>query len=140
MNKIFLIGNLTRDPEIACTSSGKGVCKFSLAVNRAFANANGERECDFFDVVVWGALGDNCGKYLEKGKKVSIVGRLQTRTYQTERGENRKVTEIVADEVEFLSPRDQAPAEPKASPQPARKTNGKPPFETLPVDGDDLPF
>lgn len=140
MNKIFLIGNLTRDPEMASTSSGKGVCKFSLAVNRAFANANGERECDFFDIVVWGALGENCGKYLEKGKKVGIVGRLQTRTYQTERGENRKVTEIVADEVEFLSPRDQAPAEPKAAPQQAKKNGAKSLFELEPVDGEDLPF
>ncbi len=140
MNKVFLIGNLTRGPEMASTSSGKGVCKFSLAVNRAFANANGERECDFFDIVVWGALGENCGKYLEKGKKVGIVGRLQTRTYQTERGENKKVTEIVADEVEFLSLLNQAPAEPRTAPQRAKRNGGKSLFELKPVDDDNLPF
>ncbi len=138
MNKVFLIGNLTRDPEMVSTSSGKWACKFSLAVNRAFANANGDRECDFFDIVVWGNLAENCGKYLEKGKKAGIIGRLQTRTYQTERGENRKVTEIVADEVEFLSPRDQAAAEPK--PQQAKKKSGKPLIESEPVEGYDLPF
>lgn len=139
MNKIFLIGNLTRDPEIAVTASGNEVCKFSLAVNRAFTDANGNRECDFFDIVVWGNLGKNCGKYLEKGKKVGVVGRLQTRTYQNERGENRRVTEIVAEEVEFLSPRDQV-AGPKATPQQAHKSDKMLPFELNPVDDDDLPF
>ena len=107
MNKVFMIGNLTRDPELSETKSGVSVCKFSIAVNRNFTNADGERECDFFDVVAWRNLGEVCAQYLAKGKKVNVYGSMQTRFYETDRGEKRKIYEIIAEDVEFLSPREE---------------------------------
>lgn len=133
MNKVILIGNLTRDPENSETPSGVSVCKMSMAVNRTFTNANGERECDYFNIVAWRQLADNCGKYLSKGKKIAIVGNLQTRSYETKEGDRRYVTEVIADEVEFLSPRDEqqnsTPEVPERKPQQASM-----------LGDDDLPF
>jgi single-strand DNA-binding protein len=105
MNKVILIGNLSKDPELSTTTSGISVCKFDIAVQRRFENANGEREADFFKIIAWRGLADNCRKFLSKGKKAAVVGSLQTRTYDDKDGVKRYVTEIVADEVEFLSPK-----------------------------------
>ena len=105
MNKVILVGNLTRDPELSETPSGIAVCRFSIAVSRDFANADGNREADFFNITVWRGRAENCGKYLKKGNKVAVVGRLQTRSYDDKDGNKRYVTDIVADEVEFLTPR-----------------------------------
>lgn len=102
MNKVILIGNLTKDPELATTSSGISVCKFSVAVNRPFLNANNERVADFFNIVTWRGLAESCSKYLTKGAKVSICGSLQTRTYDDRDGHKRTLTEIQAEDVEFL--------------------------------------
>lgn len=129
MNKVLLIGNLSRDPELSETSNGASVCKMSLAVNRNFTNANGERECDFLNIVAWRQLADNCGKYLSKGKKVAVLGSIQVRSYEAQDGNRRYVTEIMADEVEFLSPRDEAQ---KTEPD-------KPEFNPFDTD-DDMPF
>lgn len=103
MNKVYLIGNLTRDTELSETSTGVPFCRFSIAVNRAFAGADGNREADFFNITVWRNQAENCGKYLKKGSKIAIVGSLQNRTYEDKDGNKRTVTEIVANEVEFLS-------------------------------------
>ena len=103
MNKVILSGNLTKDPESQTTSSGITVCKFTLAVQRKFSNANGEKETDFINIVAWRTLAENCIKYLSKGKKVAVVGAIQTRSYDAQDGTKRYVTEIVAEEVEFLS-------------------------------------
>ena len=105
MNKVILIGNLTRDPELSETPSGVTVCKFSIAVTRDYANANGQRETDFFNITVWRGRAENCGKYLKKGNKVAIVGSLQTRSYEDKDGIKRNVTDVIANEVEFLTPR-----------------------------------
>ena len=105
MNKVILIGNLTRDPELRVTPTGRSVCSSSLAVQRTFANQAGERVTDFFNIIVWGKTGENCSKYLSKGRKACVVGELQTRSYEAKDGTKRTVTEIVANEVEFLSPR-----------------------------------
>ncbi|MBR2870802.1 MAG: single-stranded DNA-binding protein [Clostridia bacterium] len=105
MNKVILVGNLTRDPELSETPSGIAVCRFSIAVSRDFANADGNREADFFNITVWRGRAENCGKYLKKGNKVAVVGRLQNRSYDDKDGNKRYVTDIVADEVEFLTPR-----------------------------------
>ena len=102
MNKVYLIGNLTRDPEVSETSSGVPFCCFSVAVNRNFANSEGNREVDFFNITVWRGLAENCGRFLKKGSKVAIVGSLQNRTYEVD-GVKRTATDIVASEVEFLS-------------------------------------
>ena len=105
MNKVFLVGNLTRDPELATTNSGVSVCRFSIAVQRRFSNAEGEREADFFNIITWRGQADICAKYLKKGSKCGIIGSLQNRSYEAQDGTKRYVTEITADEVEFLSSR-----------------------------------
>jgi single-strand DNA-binding protein len=103
MNKVYLIGNLTRDPEVSETSSGVAYCRFSIAVNRNFTNADGNREADFFNIIVWRAQAENCGKFLKKGSKIAVVGSLQNRSYEDKDGVKRTVTDIVASEVEFLT-------------------------------------
>lgn len=103
MNKVFLIGNLTKDPEMRSTQSGVAVCNFSIEVNRRFKNANGEHETDFLNIVAWRQLAELCAKYLVKGRKVAIAGSIQTRTYEAKDGSKRTTFDIVADEVEFLS-------------------------------------
>ncbi|MBO5712779.1 MAG: single-stranded DNA-binding protein [Clostridia bacterium] len=103
MNKVYLIGNLTRDPELSETSTGVAFCRFAVAVNRPFANAEGNREVDFFNVIVWRGLAENCGRFLKKGSKVAVVGSLQNRSYEDKEGVKRTATDIVASEVEFLN-------------------------------------
>ena len=105
MNKVILIGNLTKDPELTTTTSGISVCRFSLAVSRKFTNSEGERETDFINVVVWRNLADNCHKFLRKGSKAAVVGNIQTRSYDAQDGSKRYVTEVVAEEVEFVGAR-----------------------------------
>ena len=103
MNKVLLIGNLTKDPELSTTTNGVSLCKFTLAVPRKYTSGNGEREADFLPIVVWRAQADNCYKYLKKGSKASVTGTIQTRVYDTPEGSRRYMTEIVAEEVEFIS-------------------------------------
>ena len=105
MNKVFLIGNLTRDPELTETPNGTAVCRFSIAVSRDYAGADGNRATDFFNITVWRGRAENCGKYLKKGNKVAVVGSLQTRSYEDKDGIKRNVTDIVASDVEFLTPK-----------------------------------
>ena len=102
MNKVFLIGRLTRNPELRYTGSNIPVATFSLAVNRNFSNAQGEREADFINIVVWRKQAENVSKYLTQGSQIAIDGRIQTRSYDDNEGKKRYVTEVVADNVEFL--------------------------------------
>lgn len=102
MNEVWLIGRLTKDPESKEIASGKTVAKFTLAVDRDFTNNNGEREADFIDVLVWEKLAENCVKYLGKGRQVSVMGRLQIRSYDDSQGIRRKAAEVVAEKVKFL--------------------------------------
>ena len=114
MNKVIVIGNVASDVELRKTQSGVSVCTFKLAVQRKFKNAAGEREADFLSIVTWRQLADLCGKYLAKGRKCAVIGSLQTRSYDAQDGSKRYATEVVAEEVEFLTPRDataQKPAE-----------------------------
>ena len=108
MNKVFLIGNLTRDPELRTTPSGKSVCTFTIAVNRKKKNKsqNEQPEADFFRITVWNGLGESCAKYLTKGRKVSVIGSVSCRTYEGNDGVTRASLEVEADDVEFLSSRD----------------------------------
>jgi single-strand DNA-binding protein len=98
LNRVILIGRLTRDPELRYTPNGKAVCSFTLAINRKFKR----EETDFIDVVVWNTLAENCANYLGKGRLAAVEGRIQVRTYETQEGQKRKVTEVVADDVRFL--------------------------------------
>lgn len=102
MNKVFLIGRLTKDPELRYTSNNVPCCIFSLAVNRNFTNPNGEREADFINIVVWKNMAENCSKYLTKGSQVAIEGRIQVRTYDAQDGSKKYVTEVIAENVQFL--------------------------------------
>lgn len=106
MNKLTIIGNLTGDPELRTTTNGKNVCGFSVAVNRRKKNHE-QTEADFFRVSVWDQLGETCAKYLAKGKKVCVIGPVSVRTYTTQNGETRANLEVTAQDVEFLSPRDE---------------------------------
>jgi len=105
MNKVFLIGRLTRDPELRYTSSNIATASFSLAVDRNFTNQNGEREADFINIIVWRKQAENVKNYLTKGSQVAIDGRIQTRSYDGQDGQKRYVTEVVADNVQFLGTR-----------------------------------
>lgn len=102
MNKVFLIGRLTADPELRYTSSNLPVASFSLAVNRSFTSQSGEREADFINIVVWNKQAENCKNYLNKGSQVAIDGRIQVSKYQDQSGQNRYRTEVVANNVQFL--------------------------------------
>ncbi len=102
MNKVFLIGRLTRDPELRYTGSNTAVATFSIAVNRNFSNQDGVREADFINIVVWRKQAENVKNYLSQGSQVAIDGRIQTRSYDDQNGNKRYVTEVVADNVEFL--------------------------------------
>lgn len=143
MNKWIGIGNLTRDPELTETPNGVAVCKFTLAVNRNFTNANGDRECDFINVVAWRKLAENCYDFLSKGKKACVVGSLQTRSYNDSNGEKKYVTEIMADEVEFLSPKDednhQSQRQPERGGQRGGQQRRRPALQEFDDDGD-IPF
>ena len=143
MNKCIFVGNLTRDPELTTTPNGVSVCRFSIAVNRTYTNANGEREADIINIVAWRGLGENCAKYLAKGRKVCVCGSLQTRSYDDKDGNKRYVSEIVAEDVEFINSASQQgdaaerPAPVKTASSSTRKPSGG--FEPIDDDGE-LPF
>lgn len=102
MNKIILLGRLTRDPEVRYTSTGKVVCQFTLAVDRPFTSQEGQKEADFIPVVTWGKTAETCGKHLAKGQRALVEGRLQIRSYDAKDGSKRWVTEVIADRFEFV--------------------------------------
>ena len=103
MNKVMLVGRLTRDPEMRTSTSGMQIASFSLAVNRNFRNKEGNIEADFINVVVFGKQAENIGKYITKGQMLGVEGRIQTRSYDAQDGTKRYVTEVISENVEFLS-------------------------------------
>ena len=107
MNKVFLIGNLTRDPELTETAGGIKICRFSIAVNRNYSGADGERKTDFFNVVAWRGLGETVARFAKKGNKVAVSGSIELRNYEDSQGVRRTGVDIVAQDVEFLTPRGQ---------------------------------
>ncbi|MGI5877804.1 MAG: single-stranded DNA-binding protein [Christensenellales bacterium] len=148
MNKCFLIGNLTRDPELKTTASGISVCNFTLAITRRFSNQQGEREADFLPVVVWRTQAENCAKYLRKGSQVAVSGSIQTRSYDAQDGTRRYVTEIVGEEVKFLNRiagrEDSGDGYQQDIPRESYSQRSKPPVRSAPPQTDeideDLPF
>ena len=154
MNKVFLIGNLTRDPEMRSTQTGIPVCNFSIAVNRRFRNQQtGQQETDFFNIVAWRQLAELCSRYLAKGRKVAVTGSIQTRSYEAQDGSKRTAFDIVADEVEFLTTPQAAGAAPSGEYRPAASSSAPaaprapqspayPPADAgfTQVDDDELPF
>lgn len=150
MNKVILIGNLTRDPETRTTPQGTSLCTFGLAVNRR-RKTEGQPDVDFFTVTAWRQLGDLCARYLAKGRKVCVVGQIQIRTYDAQDGSKRTAVDIIADDVEFLPSAGQggdfgsgsgyAPQQPVHHAAPAAPS-GFSPMESgfTQVDEDELPF
>ena len=132
MNKLTIIGNLTKDPETRTTSTGNTVCSFTVAVNRKKVS---EPQTDFFRVNAWGKLGELCARFLNKGRKVAVVGELQARTYESN-GQTRLSLDVVADEVEFLTPAENTETKPAKPSKPA--PTPEPDFSD--IDSGDLPF
>ena len=105
MNLLAIVGNLTRDPESRTTNTGKTVCTFSVAVNRRQKDKDGNNVADFFRVSAWGQTGENCQKYLAKGRKVGVTGSVSVHTYQAQDGTTKASLEVFANDVEFLTPK-----------------------------------
>ena len=147
MNKLFIVGNLTRDPELRTTSSGIAVCSFTVAVNRrrsANSTAANQPEADFFRVSAWRQLGENCSKYLAKGRKVAVTGSVSVSTFQGNDGTTRASLEVTADDVEFLSPKGEGmmPGSEQSAPASGYGAVGTPPQGSgfVQVDDEELPF
>jgi len=137
MQKLFIVGNLTRDPELRTTPSGKSVCNFTVAVNRR-RKVDGQPDADFFRVTVWENLAENCAKYLAKGRKVALTGEVSVRTYQTQDGQTRAELDVSTNDVEFLTPKgDSAPAE-SAPAESYPKVDAQTGFAN--IETDELPF
>ena len=136
MNKVIMIGRTTANVELKTTTSGTSVVEFSVAVNRAFKNANGERECDFFNCVAFSKLAETISKYVKKGDQIGIEGRLQTRNYTNREGKKVYVTEIIVENIEFLQAKKQEEQQPVfAETDPFKNAQ----FEEVGIDAD-LPF
>ena len=140
MNKVYLIGNLTRDPEISTTTSGISVCRMSIAVGRRFANAEGGRDTDFFNVTAWRGTADNCAKFLKKGNKIAVSGSIQTRSYEKADGTKGFSIDIVADEVEFLTSKNDGSAEGSSEGGMGMVGGSSQVSDLQPIDDDGLPF
>ena len=143
MNKVILMGRLTRDPEVRYTQTNNTlVASFSLAINRRFVRPGEERQADFINIVAWSKLGEFCSKYFRKGQQVSIVGRLQTRTWDDEQGQKHYVTEVVAEEAYFAEgKRDSDAASSNFDSTFGAMPSGNDPSSDFDVSsGNDLPF
>jgi single-strand DNA-binding protein len=139
INRVVLVGNLTRDPELRHTPSGTAVCKLRLAVNTRQKDASGQwgDKPNYFDVTVWGNQGESCAQYLAKGRPVGVDGRLDWREWEAQDGTKRQAVEIIADTVQFLGGRDQAAGEPQFVPANASTESAD--FGQSGTD-DDIPF
>ncbi|WP_062351030.1 single-stranded DNA-binding protein [Bacillus kwashiorkori] len=159
LNRVVLVGRLTKDPDLRYTPNGVPVATFTLAVNRTFSNQQGEREADFINCVVWRKAAENVANYLKKGSLAGVDGRIQTRNYEGQDGKRVYVTEVVADSVQFLEPRSNRESQPSSygyqndnpfggsnqnqqrTPYPTREED---PFansgQTIDISDDDLPF
>jgi single-strand DNA-binding protein len=145
VNKVILVGRLTRDPEVKNTTTGKAVATFTLAVDRRFKNKDGQKEADFVPIVVWGKQAEIAGQYLSKGSQIGVSGRLQVRSYDAQDGQRRYVTEVVADEINFLSSNRKESAGGYQQPSAPRSDNnmsvmGLDEDFHLMADDDDIPF
>ncbi len=135
LNRIILIGRLTRDPELRYTPNGVAVASFTLAVDRPFTNQQGEKAADFIDIVTWRQLAETCANYLGKGRLVAVEGRLQIRSYDAQDGQRRKVAEVVAEMVRFLDRSKPAAGEGVPATQPAESLGTEISFNE-----EDIPF
>ena len=138
MNKVFLIGNLTRDPELTETSSGIPVCHFAIAVNRNYSS-DSERQTDFFNCTAWRGLAETIARYAKKGKKVAVNGSIQMRNYEDNQGVKRTAVDIIVQDFELLSPRDSDSFDDVADAPRASAPKKKPTLQAM-DDDSDIPF
>jgi single-strand DNA-binding protein len=131
MNKVFFIGNLTKDPELTETPSGIAVCRFSIAVNRNYTNGDGERKVDFFNCTAWRGLGETIARYTAKGKKIAVTGSIELRDYEDNNGIKRTAIDAIVQDCEFLTPKERDEAE--------TPTRTKPTLQDV-DDDNDIPF
>ena len=140
INRVVLAGRLTKNPEFRQTASGVSVTTFSLAVNRTFKNKNGEREADFINVVVFRQQAENVNNYLSKGNLAGVDGRIQSRSYENKEGQRVYVTEVLADSVQFLEPKNNQPNN-QSQQQSGQAQSGNSPFDnSADISDDSLPF
>ena len=143
MNKVFLIGNLTRDPELTETAGGVAVCHFAIAVNRNYTSQDGERQTDFFNCTAWRGQAETIARYTKKGNKVAVTGSVQLRNYEDNQGVKRTAVDIIVQDVEFLTPKasdgfdDEMDVPPARSSAPVKK---KPVLQVMEGDDEDFPF
>ncbi|MFC7443493.1 single-stranded DNA-binding protein [Laceyella putida] len=141
LNRVILVGRLTRDPELRYTPSGVAIARFSIAVNRNYTNAQGEREADFLNIVAWRGLAENCANYLSKGSLVGVDGRLQTGKYENQEGRTVYTTDVVAEDVRFLDTKGSGERS-GGNAGGGRKSIDDPFADDVPIDikDEDLPF
>lgn len=143
INRVILVGRLTKDPEYRQTPSGVSVATFTLAVNRTFTNSQGEREADFINIVVFRKQAENVSKYLSKGSLAGVDGRIQSRSYENNEGRRVFVTEVVADSVQFMDSKGSNQQSNQPQQQRGQAPAGNNPFandDNANIDDDDLPF
>ncbi len=142
MNKIYLIGNLTRDPELVETASGVQRCRFSIAVNRNYRNADGERQSDFFNCTAWRGQAETIARYTKKGNKICVIGSVEMREYEDNTGARRTAVDVIVQDFELLSPKSDDNSSFDAE-EPAPRTTAaprrKPQLQPMDDDGD-IPF
>ena len=139
MNKVFLIGNLTRDPELRETPSGVAMCRFAIAVQRPYSSQEGERQADFFECTAWRGLGETISRYTKKGNKVAVSGSIQLRNYEDNQGVKRTAVDIIVQDCEFLTPKSSDGFDDVADAPRASAPKKKPTLQAMDDDGD-IPF
>ena len=145
INNVTLIGRLTKDVELKYTPANQAVAQFTLAVNRTFKNANGERESDFINCVIWRKSAENFANFAKKGALIGITGRIQTRNYENQQGQRVYITEVIAENFQMLESRNQQQGQQQAQPQQAKQQQAKQPDPfaggtPTSLNDDDLPF
>ena len=139
MNKVFLIGNLTRDPELRETPSGVPMCRFAIAVTRPYSSQDGERQTDFFECTAWRGLGETIARYTKKGNKVAVSGSIQLRNYEDNQSVKRTAVDIIVQDCEFLTPKSNGEFDDVADAPRASAPKKKPTLQAM-DDDSDIPF
>ena len=140
MNKVFLIGNLTRDPESRETPSGVTMCRFAIAVQRPYSSQDGERQTDFFECTAWRGLGETIARYTKKGNKVAVSGSIQLRNYEDNQGVKRTAVDIIVQDCEFLTPKANGDSFDDVADAPRASAPKKKPTLQAMDDDSDIPF
>ncbi len=133
MNKVVIVGRLTKDPEIKLTSNQTQFCNFTVAVDRKFKDANGQRQADFISCLAWKQTAVFIQKYFKKGSRIGLAGSIQTRSYDDQNGQKRFITEVVVDEVEFVESNNRAEEQPQTQPQPQPQPQEAQPVQNVPT-------